>query len=261
MQNRQGFSGFALKMIAVVSMVIDHSAATILRRLLVTARPEFYSVIYENWEYWNDIYRVLRGIGRLAFPIYCYLLVEGFVHTKSVRRYANRLLLFAFLSEIPFDIALRQSLWDIKHNNVFFTLFIGLLTLCAMDAVIKYFRNWTKESEKRSMNTILCILLCGLIVAAGFALAEYVLFTDYGGAGVLAIVLMYVLRLVPEIAMASSVAILGWLCGELEFVAFADVLLLHFYNGKRGRQMKMFFYAIYPIHLLILSGICFFIGI
>ena len=99
-----GISGYWLKMIAVITMLIDHSAATILERILVQM-PSWAPVTVDNCEQWYRLDLLLRGIGRMAFPIYCFLLVEGFHYTHSRRKYAARMFVFALISEVPFDMA------------------------------------------------------------------------------------------------------------------------------------------------------------
>lgn len=82
----------------------------------------------------NPLYQtdmVLRGIGRVAFPIFCFLLVEGFLHTKNVWKYAGRLALFALVSEIPFDLAFQGEWLFMGYQNIFFTLLVGLLVMIA----------------------------------------------------------------------------------------------------------------------------------
>lgn len=86
-----GISAAVLKWIAVVTMIIDHFA--------VAVYPQFASYEY-------SVYYIMRKVGRIAFPIYCFLLVEGFFHTKNVAKYLRNCILFAILSEIPFDMAI-----------------------------------------------------------------------------------------------------------------------------------------------------------
>lgn len=93
---QQGISGYWLKVIAVVSMLIDHTSAVILEQIPGLEAPAFF----------------MRIIGRAAFPIYCFLLVEGFYHTRSRAKYAGRLFLFALISEVPFDLAFSRRMWD-----------------------------------------------------------------------------------------------------------------------------------------------------
>lgn len=114
---RKGVTGSTLKLIAIITMLIDHTAATILDRILIArsigglgnnntqAAMDFMSdnaVIY-------GVYMIMRLIGRIAFPIFCFLLVEGFVHTHNKWKYALRLGLFALISEIPFDLAFKSK--------------------------------------------------------------------------------------------------------------------------------------------------------
>ena len=111
---RKGISAATLKWIALITMTIDHFAASGLFSQLA------YGMV--GWRLADQLYMLLRIIGRLAFPIYCFLLAEGFRHTRSRERYALRLGLFALISEIPFDLAACHVVWDWNDQNVFFTL-------------------------------------------------------------------------------------------------------------------------------------------
>ena len=134
---RKGLSGSTLKIIAVVTMLIDHIGAAILARMMMvnglggidqsdtTAVMQWYS----NNTTLFQVYQVMRSIGRIAFPIFCFLLVEGFEHTHDRKKYALRLGLFALISEIPFDLAFSSEVLEFQYQNVFFTLFIGMLTM------------------------------------------------------------------------------------------------------------------------------------
>ena len=102
MENRRGISGNGLKLIALLSMLTDHFGAVVVERTRVFNQFDT--------QFWDTIYGPLRSVGRLAFPIFCFLLVEGFIHTKDVKKYFFRLMLFAFLSEIPFNLALTGAI-------------------------------------------------------------------------------------------------------------------------------------------------------
>jgi hypothetical protein len=140
---RKGVTGSTLKLIAIITMLIDHTAATILDRTLIArgigglgnsntqAAMDFINdnaVIY-------GVDMIMRLIGRIAFPIFCFLLVEGLVHTHNKWKYALRLGIFALISEIPFDLAFKSKLFDFSYQNVFFTLLIGLLVMMGFDLV------------------------------------------------------------------------------------------------------------------------------
>jgi hypothetical protein len=256
-----GISGFTLKMVAVISMLIDHIGATVLERILMTAGAAGFSIVNAHWQEFYILYMVLRGIGRLAFPIYCFLIVEGFVHTRSVAKYAARLFVFALLSEVPFDLAFNKGLWDMSYNNVFFTLFLGLLVIWGIRYVDRKIACENEDGSISHGKLLLRSILNMLLIFAGMALAELVLKCDYGAAGILAIVVLYLMRSHPKTAVLVTVVLLTVLCSELEIVALLDVLLIAGYNGTRGRKMKYFFYAFYPVHLLILSGICMLMGL
>ena len=249
-----GISGYWLKMIAVITMLIDHSAATILERILVQM-PSWAPATVDNWEQWYRLDLLLRGIGRMAFPIYCFLLVEGFHYTHSRRKYAARLFVFALISEVPFDMALNQSVLEFSYNNVFFTLFFGLRVIMAADWVMERFSSDNLTSE---IGRITLLVVIGMV---GCALASYVISCDYGASGVIAIYIMYLLRSKRELGFALAVVSLGVFSGELELLALLMLIPLHFYNGTRGKQHKYFFYAFYPLHLLLLALIAWGLGL
>lgn len=249
-----GISGYWLKMIAVITMLIDHSAATILERILAQM-PSWAPVTVDNWEQWYRLDLLLRGIGRMAFPIYCFLLVEGFHYTHSHRKYAFRLFVFALISEVPFDMALNQSVLELSYNNVFFTLFLGLLVIMAADWVMEHFSSGKMTSE---IGRIILLVVIGIV---GCVLASYVFSCDYGASGVIAIYIMYLLRKNRELGFAFAVISLGMLSGSLELLALLMLVPLHLYNGTRGKQHKYFFYAFYPVHLLLLALIAWGLGL
>ena len=261
MSKRAGISGSTLKIIAVISMLIDHTAATILERMMYLAPEGRFPFVDAHWQGFSALYFAMRTIGRFAFPLYCYLLVEGFVHTRNVAKYAGRLLLFALISEVPFDLAFRRSVWDMSYNNVFFTLFLGLVAI----AFIKFTEeHMVSKDSAGGKNIALLLIRCILDMAVAFglmAIAADVLCTDYGAAGVAAIVLLYLMKDHPKMAFALTVIWLGITCGEIEFAAMLMLIPVALYDGTRGKQMKYFFYLFYPVHLLILVGICWLLGL
>lgn len=221
---RFGISAAVLKWIAVVTMLIDHFAAAVYWQM-------------EGYDY--DVYFVMRKIGRIAFPIYCFLLVEGFFHTRNVKKYLRNCLLFAVISEIPFDMAIFGEIVYTQGQNVYFTLCIGLGALIMLDQ----FRG--KYEAK--------YVLLRLLIIAMSAYVGQVLDVDYHWKGVLFIIMFYYIRNMQE--WIRNLAVIGAFAYEV--TAPLAVIPIHFYNGKRGRQMKYLFYAIYPLHLLIFGLIRF----
>lgn len=219
-----GLSAAVLKWIAVVSMVIDHFAA---------------SVYWMIPGYDTRVLFVMRKIGRIAFPIYCFLLVEGFFHTRNVAKYLKNCLLFAVLSEIPFDMAIFGRVMYPQGQNVYFTLCIGLGALIMLD----------QFKGRRELKDVL--LQAGIIVVA--ACVGEILEVDYHWKGVLFIILFYYIRGTQE--WIRNLAVIAAFAYEL--TAPLAVIPIHFYNGTRGRQMKYLFYAIYPLHLLVFGLIRF----
>lgn len=228
MRTRFGISGGVLKWIAVLTMAIDHAGACFLEvfMLNIWGGSPLGDRFYGSWDRIVHVDMLIRYIGRPAFPIFCFLLVEGFLHTRDVKKYAVRLGIFALVSEIPFDLALHLTPFAWKNQNVYFTLLIGLLAI------------WFIEAQGETFGA----RLTGL---AGGALLAELLHTDYGAFGVGLIVALYVMR-----KNRLWQCVLGALCCLWELTAPLAFLPIYLYNGERGRQPKWFFYWFYPAHLL-----------
>lgn len=240
-QTKFRLTGSHLKWIAVITMLIDHIGAVLLEYGLlprvadsVLAGNSFDFVVadYHFWYYFNE---VLRMIGRLAFPLFCFLLTEGFLHTGNFKKYAIRLGIFALISEVPFDLAVSGKFLDVHSQNVFFTLFIGLIVLRGL--------NYFETSLSPEMLPLRYIAALTGILTAQF------LQTDYAGFGILLIFLLYEFRNSRKLqCLAGAVLTLF-----NSYTAWISFLFIWFYNGERGKQLpKYFFYGFYPVHLLIL---------
>lgn len=241
-QKRTWLTGAHIKWIAIVVMVIDHAAAVFMEPILMnTVDLSSYS---ESAKTISWIYMVLRGIGRFAFPAFCFLLVEGFYHTRSKAGYLRNLVIFAFISEVPFDLALYGKVWYWDHQNVFFTLAAGFAAIW----VAEYF---ISKSMKDDTNAMLFRVIA-VVSVLGFALFTEFINTDYGAVGVATIFVLYAMHNKPVMSALFAWMILG-MTNILEFLSFPFIGAVHFYNGERGKQNKYFFYLFYPAHLLLLA--------
>ena len=218
-----------LKIIALITMFIDHMGATLVWEYMLTLQGDAR-------QDWYTVYLVMRKIGRLAFPIYCFFIVEGLEHTRDVKKYMMRLLIFAFVSEIPFDYAFKDGL-TLEYQNVFFTLTIGLFCIWAV-----------REVEERISGNMKQMLLKTFIIVVGTCLGN-LLNTDYGGFGVFMIAILYLFRENRLLQCVAGAAGFSW-----EITAPVSFLLLYFYNGGKGRKIsKYIFYGFYPVHLAVLA--------
>lgn len=227
---RCGLSGTALKLLACVTMLIDHIGASCIEAGVGTAANCPVSLLKMD--------PILRLIGRLAFPIFCFLLVEGFLHTHDVKQYLRRLLLFGAVSEIPFDMAFFREPFYGGHQNVYWTLALGVIAMAAM---------------QRSQDAVGRLTWQGGAAAVACALAAELAATDYGAIGVALIAALYLTR-----KSRTQQSILG--AGMLLFERTAPLafVLTWFYNGQRGRcpqWAKWAFYLFYPVHLVVLGVI------
>ncbi len=228
-------NGLILKWIAVVTMLVDHVGAVLFP----------YQMGF-------------RMIGRIAFPIFCFMLVEGFINTKNVRKYEIRLLAFAIISEIPFDLTFDGVLVSSGSQNVFFTLFLGLVML----DLIRFARE--KMGPGRDA------LAMEIVILLAFMAAAYLLSTDYSEGGILLTYCFWRFRDKHVAKYICMGAILLVFYVNIEMFGLIAILFMLMYNGKRGFAagaysgqkkgvlaliVKYAFYAFYPVHLLIIHFI------
>ena len=226
-----GISADALKWIALLTMLCDHAGAVLFAQ-----------------------YPVMRLIGRTAFPLFVWLLVEGFFHTSSRKKYLGRMAFFALVSELPFDLAL-YGRPDRQGQNVFFTLSISLVMLVFLERAMDACQRKRQAGEKAFLQTLAAVGT----VAAAMAAAE-LLCGDFGGSGPLLAALFYCYKRKGSPGLAVSFLIfclsMGLLTAMVEIFGIVSVPLIARYNGKRtGRGRGRLFYLFYPLHLLILYGI------
>jgi hypothetical protein len=241
-QTKKGLTGANLKWMAIILMAIDHIGAVIVEPMLL--HPNIYQV--KDWHTLYNVYMVLRALGRFSFPMFCFLMAEGFGYTRSKVKYLRNLLLFAVISEIPFDLALKGVCWDISYQNVFFTLALGLLAIWSGEELQKSNLVPAIENGKEIWVRISCIA-----VVAGMALIAELLNTDYGAIGVIVIFILY-RRKENKISGAFFAWLILTLSIWLEVFCLPFVGAVKLYNGQRGKQNKYFFYFFYPVHLLLL---------
>lgn len=220
----QGFSAAVLKSVAVCSMLLDHTLKML----------------------WWDAPVSLYVLGRLAFPLYAFLLVQGAKHTRNMGKYMLRLAIFALISEIPFDLCFGREPFDWYAQNVFWTLLLGLLAIWSYE-----------EADRRGA------LWAGIIAMIVALRLGDMLQVDYESPGVGCILFMYFagktshkgLQLVLcglGIAWAGAFSLLfgGNL---LQLCALLALIPIGLYNGQKGRQGPRFlWYGLYPLHLLLL---------
>lgn len=229
MNEKLSLNSLHLKLLAVVTMLIDHMGFTLFPHAV--------------W---------MRAVGRLAFPIFCFLIAEGCAHTRDKKRYAGRLLLFAVLSELPFNLMCSGQWLSWNYQNVLWTLLIGALVCWAIDWALK----------KRTPSAF---VLTGAVMVAAYWLLELT-GTDYGGWGMLLVAAFYCARRCPYPQMAKmaiqaiglvffSIGVMGGRV-TIELWSLTALVPIWMYNGERGfsnKTLQYGFYAFYPVHILILS--------
>ena len=219
-------TSFVLKIIAIISMIIDHSSYA----------------YYGKFTYFNLL-------GRIAFPIFAFQISEGYIYTKSKKKYMFRLLLFSIISQIPFSLflSLIQGA-DIYSLNIFFTLALGLLCIIIYDYFFKKY------------NVLLKILSIFIII--NIMLLAELLKCDYGAFGVIIILMFYLLKN-KKFLMCTLLIIACTIKNLINILKYGQVYILItiftilaiipicLYNGKQGYKIKYLLYAFYPFHLIL----------
>ncbi len=229
----QCVSGSALKLMAALTMLVDHVAYFILQEYPV-ANTHIFTLLGES----VTVYYVMRTVGRLSFPLYCFLLTEGFAHTKDRRRYGINLLVLALITELPWNFLHSGGLFY-GTQNVMFTLLFGYCALYMLE-------EWSARPVAQIVGVLSLLIL------------SYLFRADYGYLGYAAIIAMYLLRRQP---LARAVVCTCIFSARIRAgLAFIPITL---YNGERGfirgRAGKYAFYALYPAHLLIFAILKFYI--
>lgn len=212
---------FVIKIIACITMVFDH---------IKYAIP-----ITENW--------ITVYLGRVAFPLFAFLITEGYMHTSNLKKYIERLIVFGLISQIPFML-FRTLVGEWKMLNIMFTLLLGLLAITAYDKISKKY---------------ISIPICIVLIILGELLK-----VDYGWFGVALVLILYVFKKQKYILPFAYTVLLIVFFYYNKMLEFHQIYIKYFigyliplifimlYNGKKGKKIKYFFYAFYPVHMIIL---------
>ncbi len=220
-------TSFHIKIIAILAMIIDHIGLFFF--------PE---------------HTILRDIGRLAFPLFAWLIANGAYHTHDIQKYMKRLLALAVVSQVPFTIANQHIGSPLFYLNVVFTLVLGLLSIYIL-----------KNCRNKLQATVL------VIACAGIANCIH---SDYGAAGVLSIVAFYIFYTNKKAMILSQVTIMSilpaitlilmsvknidlssyYLSSFTETYGLLSLCIIFLYNNKVGNKMKYLFYIFYPLQYI-----------
>ena len=221
------FSGAQLKYIAFLSMLIDHVNKALM-----------YPLLTENGflRYVSDVFDIL---GRVAFPLFMFFLVEGFFKTGNRFKYLLNLIVFGIISEIPFDLFQSAVLFQPNSNNVMFTLALALVMIWVIDEL--------KVPKSYIIPPVLWFPV-SIIIVITVCLLSMIWGLDYEYHGILIAYFFYIFRNNPILSIIG-----GYLSIFKTPWALLGFGLTLTYNGKRGKQNKILNYLFYPVHLLILG--------
>ena len=231
-----GLTSNMLRILAMAFMICDHLWAKV--------------VPGNDW---------MTYVGRMTFPIFAFMISEGFIHTSNLKKYILRLLAFAVISEIPFNLFYGGSWFYPYHQNVMFTLLFGLLAIMLIDKAKK------NRDAKTIVKSALLVILLGI--------ASFICFVDYGFWGFLIIIMFYLFRNFPFawLAQLAAMVIINCELFEGQFIivdlfgksfefatqgfAVFSLIPIWLYGGRKGKSSKIMqygFYAFYPLHMIII---------
>ena len=219
-----------LKLIACITMFADHFGATIVPEMSVP--------------YMRELYYTLRIIGRISFPIYCFLLAQGMTHTRSPHKYILRLGIGIFLAELPYDFLFEGGFtWE--DQSVMVTLTLGAVMLLCM-----------QKTEQKWLKALLIV---------PFAVVAELCKCDYGGWG---IGIIAVFALFDQLSLqVIGVLLVNWMMDSvpvpvfgvripIQLFAVLAMIPIACYSGvklTRSKAVQWIFYLFYPLHILILG--------
>ena len=216
---------FTIKFIAIICMTLDHV----------------------KWFFPNLVNPYTMYFGRVAFPLFAFMITEGYIHTSDLKKYIKRLVIFALISQIPFML-FRTFVGDYMMGNVLFTMIFGLLAIIALDKI------------ENTLYSTLAVVACFL--------AGYFLDVDYGIWGISTIIIFFIFKK-NKVLLSISYLIANFiyyysLVKERLFtpiinkfsidyiILIIPLILVLLYNGKQGRKIKYILYVFYPLHLIVL---------
>ena len=220
------FSGAQLKYIAFLSMLADH-----VNKALIYPFLSGEGILQRI----SDAFDIL---GRIAFPLFAFFLVEGFFKTGNRKKYLASLLIFGIISEIPFDMALSGVFFELNSNNIMFTLALMLITIWTIDILKEKMQNMSKYTWY-PVSFVIVGIMCIISMVTGLDYEYHAIMIGY---------LFYIFYNKRVFAI-----FLGYLAIFKEVWSLLGFGLILTYNGKRGKQNKLFNYCFYPVHLLILG--------
>lgn len=233
-------SSFVIKIIAIITMLCDHFSDSIIGHI-----------------------SILNVIGRIAFPLFAFQLVIGYCHTNNIKKYFSRLFIFALISQVPFSVLMYIMGGSIWMLNIFFTLLLGLLALYIYDSklnkILKLFLILSVIGIAELLNVdykawgVVLIMFIRLFYPNNIKLHSLLQNQNKVIQNIVFIFGMLVLCIIRFMPYFNLIS-MGWLISELIFT-FIPVVFMLLYNGKKGLSLKYFFYAFYPVHLLILDFI------
>ncbi len=220
----QILNGAKLKYIAFLSMLIDH-----VNNGVVTPLLDGKGVLLHI----SNLFSIL---GRIAFPIFIFFIVEGFFKTRNRKKYLFNLVLFGIISEVPFDLFTSKVFYNPNWNNMMFTLVLCLVTI------------WIIDEVKDRINNKYLWYGMSLVIVMAFGLLAMQLSLDYDYHAIILAYIFYIFYDRPVLG-----ATIGYVSIIKELYSFLGFAMTITYNGKRGKQNKWINYFFYPVHILILG--------